>query len=119
MGFDGVIVSDDLEMKAIADKYSPGEAAVLSIAAGCDALLMCGVGKTADVELQATALEALIHAVEQDRLPLKRVEAALERNRLVKERFLREWRPPTPAHLRSVIGSEQHRAISEQMAEFA
>jgi beta-N-acetylhexosaminidase len=122
MGFDGVIVSDDLEMKAIADKYSPGEAAVLAISAGCDALLMCGAGgtgKTVNIELQATALEALIHAVEQDRLPLKRVEAALERNRLAKERFLRDWRPPTAAQLRAVIGSEQHRAISEQMAEFA
>jgi beta-N-acetylhexosaminidase len=122
MAFDGVIVSDDLEMKAIADRYSPGEAAVLAIAAGCDALLMCGAGgtgKTVNIELQVAALEALIHAVEQDRLPLKRVEAALERNRLAKERFLREWRPPTAAQLRAVIESEQHRAISEQMAEFA
>ena len=37
LGFEGVIVSDDLEMKAIADTYSPGEAAVAAIAAGCDA----------------------------------------------------------------------------------
>ncbi len=73
----------------------------------------------ADIELQGKALEALIHAVEDERLPLKRVEAALERNRQAKERFLREWRPPTAAQLRAVIGSEQHRAISEQMAEFA
>jgi beta-N-acetylhexosaminidase len=119
LGFDGVIVSDDLEMKAIADTYTPGEAAVAAIAAGCDAVLMCGSGKTADVERQAQALEALIHAVEDERLSMKRVESALERNRRAKERFRREWRPPTAAQLRSVIGSEQHRVISEQIAEFA
>jgi hypothetical protein len=47
------------------------------------------------------------------------VEAALEWNRQAKERFLRAWRPPTAAQLRMVLGSEQHRAISERMAEFA
>ena len=119
LGFNGVIVSDDLEMKAIVDSYEPGDAAVAAIAAGCDALLMCGSGKPANIELQAQALEALIHAVEDDRLPIKRVEDALERNRRAKERFLRAWRPPTAAQLRTTIGSEQHRAISEQMAEFA
>src|SRR5688572_23694524 len=114
LGFDGVIVSDDLQMKAIADAYNPDEAVVSAIAAGCDAVLMCGSGKTADVEVQAQALEALIHAVEDERLSVKHVEAALERNRRAKERFAREWRPPTAAQLRSVIGSEQHRAIAEQ-----
>lgn len=119
LGFTGVIVSDDLEMKAIAGTYAPGEAAVAAIAAGCDTVLMCGSGKIAEVARQVEALEALIHAVEDGRLPIKRVEAALERNRQAKERFLKEWRPPTAAQLRSVIGSEQHRAISEQMAAFA
>jgi beta-glucosidase-like glycosyl hydrolase len=106
-------------MKAIADTYAPGEAAVAAIAAGCDAVLMCGTGEAAEIGLQVQALEALIHAVEEERLPARRVEAALARNRQAKERFVREWRPPTAAQLRSVIGSERHRAISEQMAEFA
>jgi len=120
LGFGGVILSDDLEMKAIADTYPPGEAAVAAIAAGCDAILMCaGTATAANIELQGMALEALIHAVEDERLPLKRVESALERNRQAKERFLRDWRPPTAARLRTLIGSEQHRVISEQMASFA
>ena len=106
-------------MQAIANAHSPGDAAVDAIAAGCDTILMCGAGKSADVGLQVQVLEALIHAVEDERLPLKRVESALERNRQAKERFLRAWRPPSTAQLRAVIGSEQHRAISEQMAEFA
>jgi beta-N-acetylhexosaminidase len=118
LGFDGVIVSDDLEMKAIAGNYTPGEAAVAAIAAGCDAILMCGSGNVVDIGLQVQALEALIHAVEDERLSVKAVEAALERNRRAKERFLRAWRPPTAAQLRAVIGSEQHRLISEEMAQF-
>ena len=80
---------------------------------------MCGSGKPANIELQAQTLEALIHAVEDERLPIKRVEDALERNRRAKERFLKTWRPPTAAQLRALIGSEQHRAISDQMAQFA
>jgi beta-N-acetylhexosaminidase len=119
LGFTGVIVSDDLEMKAIANSYTAADAAVAAIAAGCDAVLMCGAGSHADIELQARALEALIHAVEDERLSVKQIEASIERNRRAKERFLREWRPPTPAQLKMVIGSEKHREISEQMASFA
>jgi beta-N-acetylhexosaminidase len=118
--FRGVIVSDDLEMKAIADRYAPGDAAVEAIAAGCDAVLMCaGPAKAADIGLQAQALEALIHAVESERLPLKRVEEALARNRQAKERFRREWRPPSASQLRAVIGSDAHRAVADEMSAFA
>jgi len=121
LGFTGVIVSDDLEMKAIANTYAPPQAAVMAIAAGCDALLMCGHGKVADIELQAQALEAIVHAVEDETLSVKQVEAALERNRAAKERYSpkwRGWRPPAAADLRRMIGSEQHRLLSEQMSEF-
>ena len=51
---------------------------------------MCGAVPGA----QFAALEALIHAVEEGTLPLKRVEDALARHRRVKERFLA---PPRPA----------------------
>jgi beta-N-acetylhexosaminidase len=119
LGYAGMIVSDDLEMKAISNSYTPGDAAVAAIAAGCDAVLMCGVGGQADVELQVQALEALIRAAEDERLSVKQIEASLERNRQAKERFLREWRPPTPVQLKTVIGSDKHREISELMASFA
>jgi beta-N-acetylhexosaminidase len=118
MGFNGVIASDDLDMDAIAKSYGAGEAAVAAIAAGCDVVLMSGSGKAANIERQVEVVEALIRAVENEELSVKQVEAALERNRRARERFLRDWRPPTAAQLRTVIGSEQHRLISEQMAQF-
>ena len=38
LGFRGVLISDELEMKAVAKTHGAGEAAVLAIEAGCDAL---------------------------------------------------------------------------------
>jgi len=41
LGFGGVVVSDDMEMAAVADRYEAGEAAVLAVLAGVDLLLFC------------------------------------------------------------------------------
>ena len=72
-------------------------AAVLAIEAGCDGVLIC----SGDHDTQAAALEALVHAVEDERLPLTRVEDALKRQQRAKERFLpppsRRGRPPRRA----------------------
>lgn len=41
LGYEGVIVSDDLEMRALSDDLPVGDAAVASLRAGCDWLLVC------------------------------------------------------------------------------
>lgn len=40
MGFDGVIITDAMNLKAISEYYSADEAAVLALKAGCDMILM-------------------------------------------------------------------------------
>jgi beta-N-acetylhexosaminidase len=116
LGFEGVIVSDDLDMKAIAGRYGMAEATVGAVAAGCDVVLMCGTSQ----DQQAGALEAVIRAVEKGELPAKRVEDALATHRRVKERFLSGRRPPPlsgPA-LRAVLGRDEHQAVADEMARF-
>jgi beta-N-acetylhexosaminidase len=115
--FDGVIFSDDLEMKAIASTYAVPAAAVMAIEAGCDGALIC----SGDHDTQAAALEALVHAVEEERLPLSRVEDALRRQQRAKERFLAAAvaaRPPAARALRSTLGRDEHRAVADEMARF-
>lgn len=116
LGFDGLVLSDDLEMKAISGRYGIPEATVMAIAAGCDAVLMCG----ADQDTQVRALEAVIRAVEEGALPLERAEDALVRHRRVKERFLtRRPAPLAGAALRNVLGRDEHQAVAAEMFRFA
>jgi beta-N-acetylhexosaminidase len=114
LGFEGVILSDDLEMKAIAATYAVSEAAVQSIDAGCDGVLICA----GDIEEQAAALEALIHAVEEERISYRRVEDASTRQRRAKERFLAAPVAATPASIHHVVGCDAHRRIAEEMARY-
>jgi beta-glucosidase-like glycosyl hydrolase len=90
---------------------------VLAIEAGCDGILIC----SGDHDAQAAALEALVHAVEEDRLRLTRVEDALKRQHRAKERFLATSvaaRPLVGRALRSVLGREEHRAIADEMSQY-
>jgi beta-N-acetylhexosaminidase len=117
LGFDGIILSDDLEMKAIANEYATPAAAVMAVEAGCDGILIC----SADYETQAASLEALVHAIEQERLPIARVEDALERQLSAKQRFMPRVvaaRPLAGSALRAAIVCDEHRAVAEEMARF-
>jgi beta-N-acetylhexosaminidase len=116
--FPGVILSDDLEMKAIAASYTVPDAAVRAIAAGCDGVLIC----SGDHDAQAAALEALVHAVEEERIPFARLEDALKRQQRAKERFLAAnvaARPQAGKALRQALGRDEHQAIAGEMARFA
>jgi beta-N-acetylhexosaminidase len=116
LGYDGVILSDDLEMKAIAAAYRVPDAAVEAIAAGCDALLVC----SGQPEVQAATLEALVHAVEQDRIPYKQLESSLGRLRRAKERFLAApVATGRSQQLSHVLGCDAHQRIVDEMARFA
>jgi beta-N-acetylhexosaminidase len=112
-----VILSDDLEMKAVAATYAVPDAAVQAVAAGCDGLLIC----SGDVNVQAAALEAIVHAVEEARIPFRRLEDALTRQRRAKERFLAApvSVPARGAALRQVLGCDEHQRVAEEMRRFA
>jgi len=115
--FEGLILSDDLEMNAVTAQYTVPSAAVLAVEAGCDGILIC----SGNHDTQAAALEALIHAVESQEVRTTRIDDAFRRHRRAKERFLAAGaavRPPLARQLRERIGLDEHRAIAEEMARF-
>jgi beta-N-acetylhexosaminidase len=117
LGYTGVILSDDLEMKAVSARLPVPVAAVEAVTAGCDALLVC----SGDVDLQAATLEALVKAVETGDISKKRIDDALMRLRRAKERFLAHDRPKMSTRLKelqTVLGRDEHQAIAAEMAAF-
>jgi beta-N-acetylhexosaminidase len=116
LGYRGLVLSDDLDMKAISGRYSLEEATVMAVEAGCDAVLMCG----AEQDVQARSIEAVIKAVEDGRIPVKRAEDALARHRRVKERFLaRTHGPLSGAALRAALGRDEALSVADEMSRFA
>lgn len=115
--FDGVILSDDLEMKAVSAKYAVPEAAVDAIRAGCDGLLIC----SGDIDLQGRTLEALVRAVESGQIPATRHDDAFARLKRAKQRFLLGDRPGPHARikqLRVILGREEHQLVAAEMAAY-
>ncbi|MFI8229218.1 glycoside hydrolase family 3 protein [Streptomyces sp. NPDC085900] len=79
LGYDGLIVTDGMEMRAIADTYGIERGSVLAIAAGADAI--CVGGGLADDETVRRLRDALVSAVRSGALPEARLAEAADRVR--------------------------------------
>mgnify|MGYP003694454657 CR=1 FL=1 len=122
LDFNGVILSDDLEMKAIADAYTVPDAAVRRsrpAATVCSSAARTSPTARETPRRRWPVLEALVHAVEDGRIPFKRAEDALARNRSAKERFLAApVAPGRHAALRELLGNDEHRRIADEMSRY-
>jgi beta-N-acetylhexosaminidase len=106
LGFAGVIVSDDLGMRAVADRYPIQELAVMSIAAGADHLLI-----REPIDRQRAAFEALVHAAESRSEIRARVEESASRVARMKS-TVGVGLPAPVEILPSLLGTPAHRALA-------
>lgn len=96
LGYDGLVVTDDLEMAAVADHHDLGDAAVAAISAGVDQVLVCH-----RADRQRMVLEALVRAAEDGTLSEPRLADAVYHVDQVVKRF-NPWRKrPTLNTVRS------------------
>jgi beta-N-acetylhexosaminidase len=113
LGFDNLILTDDLSMKGCSARFSAPEAAVKAIAAGHDGALLC----EPRYDDQAAALEALVHAFEDATLPFAQVERSVARQARLKAQYLRPrgaaTRPSTS--WREMVGCDAHQLIAAEM----
>lgn len=79
LGFEGIVITDALDMDAITDYYSPAEAAVMAVEAGADMLLM--------PEDFTAAYQGVLDAVQDGRLTQERIDMSVLRILKVKVRM--------------------------------
>lgn len=82
MKFEGVIITDDLTMGAIANDYTIPEAAVQSFIAGSDQLLV-----VRDYEVQLNTFNAFIKAIETGEITEERLNESIKRILTLKEKY--------------------------------
>ena len=106
LGFRGLLVSDDLGMKAVADRFSIEEIVTRGLAAGVDHFIIRG-----PLERQQAAFEALVRAGETSAALRARLEESAARVAAFK-RLLRVG-PPAPAErLAAIFPWSEHRALA-------
>ena len=91
-GFTGVIVSDDLEMGAIVETCPIAEATIKTAAAGHDLLLVCHTEPA-----QRAAAKALLEAYRSGTLPMRDLEASVERIQRMRTRRSARFEGGPPA----------------------
>ncbi|WP_250036894.1 glycoside hydrolase family 3 protein [Paractinoplanes maris] len=79
LGFDGLIVTDGIEMQAVRRRYGLAGATVKALAAGVDAI--CVGGDHADEQTAVLLRDAIVDAVRSGELPEERLRAAAARVR--------------------------------------
>jgi beta-N-acetylhexosaminidase len=86
LGFDGVVISDDLGMGAISKQFGFAEAVARSLEAGVDLLLLANQTAYED-DITERTVDLIIDLVTSGRLPEGRVDEAAERVLRLRERL--------------------------------
>lgn len=109
LGFEGLVVSDGLEMLGITRYYSPGNAVIMALNAGVDMMLISPDEITAINELKA--------AVESGRVSEERIDQSVRKILDLKYEFgLFDNRLTDPAALSGLINTPEHQATADRIA---
>jgi beta-N-acetylhexosaminidase len=110
-GYDGVVVTDDLEMKAIASHFGTEEVVTQGLLAGVDSFLCCRAAALAH-----TAIDELVRAVKSSRVPEARLRQAFSR---VEQLGLCFARGQSELGDLAALDSDAHRALVARIEERA
>ncbi len=105
--FDGCIISDDLEMKAVAEHFPLEEVVPAAVHAGVDALLVCH-----HAEVQHRAIDLLRRAVETGAISRERLAEAQRR---VAALLRYAGPPPDPRRASALLRTREHLAVAARI----
>lgn len=112
MGFDGIVFTDAMDMRAISRQHNSGEAAVRAIEAGADVILMPASVKG--------AVEGIVEAVSSGRITERRLDESVMRVLDTKEDLsLQEDRLVQIEQISQHVGVPDHLDVANRIAESA
>ena len=111
VNYEGLIISDGMEMKAILDHYGIAGGTVKALQAGCDILLLCH-----DYDFQKEALDAVKEAIDNGDLSIELIKEKVRRINKAKEK-LRKGLEKHFTKEEYVISDEEHQYMQNVVDE--
>lgn len=103
-----LVITDDLDMRALAAHYPVEEIAVRSFEAGCDILLYCN-----KFDHPQVAIDSLQKALKDHRISAKQIDESFNRVVALKKDVLKEPDPVEFSKASTIIGHADHKRLSE------
>jgi len=123
MGFEGIVVTDAMNMAGIADKWDQVQSVVIAVNAGVDLFCMpCRLYCQADLANLDAIINGVIAAVESGEIPMERIDDAVTRILTVKEnRGILDYNAEDYSleEALEVVGSDENRAKERELAAAA
>jgi beta-N-acetylhexosaminidase len=112
LGYDGLVMTDALDMDAIDATYNYPDAVVKAIQAGVDLVISAHIG----LESQVQAIQAVVDAVQSGAIPEGRIDESVRRILAAKEQYgILDWKPIDPATVRQNIDLEGNEALIDEL----
>jgi len=107
IGYQGIVITDDLDMGAVASHYSSEESALMAFSAGADLLLICN-----SPEKAFSARSRIMEALRDGEIPPERLEESLGRIRRLRKKYVASMEPCNQSSVMDYFGSK----LSTRMA---
>lgn len=111
LGFDGVITTDCMEMKAIQDTFGTAEGALLGLKAGIDMIMI-----SHRYDLQLETIERIVKAVENGEITEARIDESVERILRLKRKYI-SWENTFASSVSEEVNGLRHNRLAEEAYE--
>lgn len=123
LGFEGIVVTDAMNMEGITDSWEPIQAVMNAISAGADMICMpCSLESTEDMAVLENIFAGVEASIQAGHIPMSRIDDAVERILKVKEKHgILEWEETDDSLEKAMatVGSDFHRVLERQIAAAA
>lgn len=123
MGFEGIVVTDAMNMEGVTDSWDPVQAVVNAISAGVDMICMpCTLASQEDIIALENIIASVEASVQKGNIPMSRIDDAVTRILKVKEKNgILEWKTSDSSLERAmtIVGSDSNREAERQIAAAA
>ena len=110
--YKNLVISDDLDMKALTKNYARAEIPVLALQAGCDILLYCN-----EFDSPPIALEAVKKAIADEKISSAQIENSLKRVENLKSESLKSTQPMPWDEALKIIAHPDHLRLAKSIAD--